>query len=151
MPLPVSLERVADELDCLMEGMKAYIHRETGEVLSLTQTELAIAEGEEDEDLGLGEEDLAKLREVVETDRWLALPDQFEIHEWEIMRSFAYTVEDERVQQEILRALGGRGAFRQFKDTVADHGLRERWFEFRKKALTEIAREALDAAGIPYE
>ncbi len=134
-----------------MEGMKAYIHRETGEVLSLTQTELAIAEGEEDDDLGLGEEDLAKLREVVETDRWLALPDQFEIHEWEIMRSFADTVEDERVHQEILRALGGGGAFRRFNDAVAGHGLRERWFEFRKKALMEIARDALDAAGIPYE
>lgn len=136
-----------------MEGMKAYIHRETGEVLSLTRTELAIAEGEEDDDLGLGlsEEDLAKLREVVETDRWLSLPDQFEIHEWEIMRSFAYTVEDKGVHQEILRALGGGGAFRRFKDAVADHGLRERWFEFRKKALMEIARGALDAAGILYE
>jgi hypothetical protein len=151
MPLPVSLEQVADELDCLMEGMTAYIHRETGEVLSLSKAELAIAEGEEDDDLGLDEEERAKLQEVVDSDKWVALPDQFEIHEWEIMRSFADTIEDERLQREILRALAGRGAFRRFKDTVADHGIRDRWFEFKKKALMEIARETLDRARIPYK
>ena len=134
-----------------MEGMTAYIHRETGEVLSLSKTELAIAEGEEEDDLGLDEEQQAKLREVLESDQWVALPDQFEIHEWEIMRSFADTIEDERAQREILRALAGRGAFRRFQDTVSDHGIRDRWFEFKKKVLMEIAREALDEAGTPYQ
>jgi hypothetical protein len=49
-----------------------------------------------------------------------------------------------------LRAIQGRGAFRYFKDMVDRYGLRDEWFEFKERALKEIAREALEEAGIPF-
>ncbi len=151
MALPVLLTDVASELEALSQGMKAYIHRETGELLSLTSEELSFfEEGEEGEDLGWDEEMLTKLREVFESDRWLELPDPFDIHEWEIMRDFAGTLQDGGRRAEVLRALNGRGAFRRFKDTVYDLGIQEDWFAFRRQAFEEIVRVALDEAGIPY-
>jgi hypothetical protein len=151
MALPVPLGDVANELEALSEGMKTYIHRETGELLSLTNEELSFfEEGEEGEDLGWDEEMLTKLREVFEAVKWFELPDPFEIHEWEIMRDFADTLPDGRLRAEVLRALNGRRAFRRFKDTLYDLGIQENWFTFKHKAFEEIARKALDEAGIPY-
>jgi uncharacterized protein UPF0158 len=155
----VPLDDVANELDGLSHGMRAFIHRHTGELITLTEPELAwIEEGDEaetldmdlDMDLDLDAEMRAKLRDIAGSDQWVMLPDSFEIHEWQIMRDFADTVTDETVQNEILRAIQGQGAFRYFKDTVYRHGIQDEWFDFKREALKDIAREALEEAEIPY-
>ena len=132
MPLPVSLKEVVGELDALSQGMIAYCNRKTGKVTSLT------------------EEMLAELRSIVSSEDWVALPDSFEIHEWEILRRFVESVGDDRLREELLRAIQGAGAFRRFKEAARRHGIEESWYDFKRSALERIAREALDAAGIPY-
>lgn len=151
MALPVSLDDVTDELEALWQDRVAYVHRETGEIISLSEPERQwMDEEEENEDLDLDEEMRAKLREIASSSLWVVLPDSFEIHEWQIMRNFAETVESETVRGEILRALQGGGAFRYFKDTVYRHGIQNDWFAFKRQAFKEIARDALEEAGIPY-
>jgi PAS domain-containing protein len=149
MPLPVSLRDVVEELDALSQGMIAYCNRKTGELTSLTQEMLEAAE--EENDLSDFDDDmLTELRDIVNSGDWVALPDSFEIHEWEILRDFVDQVEDDRVRGELQRAIQGSGAFRRFKEIARRYGIEDSWFDFKRLALEKIAREALEAAGIPY-
>jgi hypothetical protein len=155
MALPVPLELAVEELETLEPGMVAYVHRKTGELITLTEEMQDAAEREDDdaEDIDDWWSDTLppeKLREIVDSEDWVALPDAFTIHEWEIMRAFTETLEDERRSEELQGALQGRGAFRRFKDALNRYGLQESWDTFRRKAFEKIAREALESAGIPY-
>ena len=148
MPLPVPLDAVAEELDILMDETTAYINRKTGEIASVSSDEASLVEDEDEndgEDLQAWEaEMLPKLREILSGEDWQALPTKFDVHEWEIMRKFADSVDDERSANRLQHAIHGRGAFRMFRAAVEDAGLREEWFQFKHQALREIAREALD-------
>ena len=151
MGIPVSLKQVAKELEALPDGWTAYIHRETGELYSFSDEEAAQAEGEdEDEEADWEKESIAKAREVLDSEAWIALPGKFEINEWEIMRDFAQSQTDREAVENLLRVIHGRGAFRYFKDKVNQFGLGDEWFEFKERALERIAREALEEAGIPF-
>jgi len=151
MGIPVLLRQVAEELDALTDGWTAYIHRETGELYSFSDEEAAQAEGEdEDEEADWEKESIAKAREVLDSEAWIALPGKFEINEWEIMRDFAQSQTDREAVENLLRVIHGRGAFRYFKDKVNQFGLGDEWFEFKERALERIAREALEEAGIPF-
>ena len=154
MGIPVSLKPVAEELEALPDGWTAYIHRETGELYSFSDEEAAQAEGEDEEDederADWEKESIAKAREVLDSEAWIALPGKFEINEWEIMRDFAQSQTDREAVENLLRVIHGRGAFRYFKDKVNQFGLGDEWFEFKERALERIAREALEEAGIPF-
>jgi len=154
MGILVSLRQVAEELEALPDEWTAYIHRETGELYSFSDEEAAQAEGEDEEDederADWEKESLAKAAEILNSEAWIALPSKFEINEWEIMRDFAQSQTDREAAENLLRAIQGRGAFRYFKDKVNQYGLRDEWFEFKGRSLEEIAREALEEAGIPF-
>jgi hypothetical protein len=54
------------------------------------------------------------------------------------MADFIVTVEDERLQDQLWRAISGRGAFHHFKDVLADHFReQERWFAFKDARLEQ--------------
>lgn len=152
-PTPsVDLARLTDELDNLFEGTSVYVNRRTGAIVTVTDEELsAVEEGEDDEDLQPegGEPMLAILQSIVETSDWVAMPDKFDIHEWEIMRDFAAGVGG-AIGGELDRAIRGRGAFRMFKDVLYRRGLDDDWFEFKRQSVEKIAVDALEAAGIPF-
>jgi hypothetical protein len=152
MPLPVSLDEVANQLDCLGDEVVVYVNRKTGEVASVFLPDLGIveAEREAEEELEWGEESLPLLRSIATTEEWVCLPDKFDIHEWEIMREFADS-RGSRLAQELGYAIRGTGAFRMFKDALYRHGIEDDWYEFKKQALRRIAAEALESEGIPFE
>ena len=91
MPFPVSLDQIVGELEMLSDETAVFVNRKTGEVVSVFLPDLSIVEEgrEGEEELEWGEDSLPILRSIAETDDWFALPDKFEIHEWEIMRRFA--------------------------------------------------------------
>jgi len=153
MPLPVPIELVVDELEMLEQGMLTYVHRKTGELVTFTEEMLDLAHREDDEvfEDEWGEEHSPdQLREILDSADWVALPDAFAIHEWEIMRAFAGTLEDTRRSEELQGALQGKGAFRAFKDIVNRYGLQDPWLDYKRQAFEKIARDALDEAGIPH-
>jgi hypothetical protein len=152
MSLPVSLDDVARELDGLMEEATAFINRQTGEITTVSDDDMSLVEDElQEEDLPDWQlEMLPTLREIVSGENWLALPDKFDIHDWEIMRKFADSVADHERSKDLHRAIHGRGAFRMFRAVVEDAGVREEWFAFKHQAFREIARLALEELGIPY-
>ena len=58
---------------------------------------------------------------IVSTDRFRKLPTKFEVHEWAIMQDFSSSVEPDRIREDLLHAIHGAGAFRNFKDTLRRH------------------------------
>lgn len=64
-------------------------------------------------------------------------------------RGFCDRVEDD-LRDRLLRAVHGRGAFRRFKDVVYEEGIQHDWFAHRDARLADIAREWLEADGVPY-
>jgi hypothetical protein len=154
MGIPVSLKQVAEELDALPAGWTTYINRETDEIYSFSNEEATRAEDQEEEDederADWEKESLAQAKGVLDSEAWIALPGKFEVNEWEIMRDFAQAQTDQETADNLLRAIQGRGAFRYFKDMVDRYGLRDEWFGFKERALEDIAREALEEAGIPF-
>ena len=153
MPLPVSLDLVAQELESLSDEMTAYVNRRTGDVVSVSDDDLSLVEEEagEEELPDWQVEMLPQLREIASGDDWVALPDKFDIHEWEIMRRFAETIDDEELAERLQRAIHGSGAFRMFRATIEDADCRDAWYDFKREALKGIAREALEHFGIPYQ
>jgi hypothetical protein len=83
-------------------------------------------------------------------DRFVRLPTQWDVHEWEIMREFAESVEPERLSRDLLQALQGKGAFRYFKDTLRRYRREQSWYDYRTRALREIAVDWCKENGIDY-
>lgn len=152
MPLPVSLDAIAEELVSLMDETTVFVNRKTGETATVSQDEIAFVEDEVDEeDLPDWQvEMLPQLREIASGEDWAPLPDKFDVHEWEIMRRFVNTIDDDALSERLSHAIHGKGAFRMFRSTIEDYGYREQWYRFKHDALKEIAREAFEDLGVPY-
>ena len=152
MAVIVSLCDVVNEMEALSDEHTAYLNRTTGELLTVTHEELALAEDPEAaaEAPQWQQELLTKAREVLESEDFRPLPGKFEIHEWAIMERFAESLTNAAVSEALLATLHGRRAFRRFKDAIHRLDVTEAWHRFREAALEEIAIEFLDAEGIAY-
>ena len=150
---PVSLKSVVNEMDVLGEEWTAYISKKTGELVTVTEEEAIIVDagGEDDEFIpDWQRETLPKVREVLESDDFVALPDKFEIHEYSIMERFCLSLSDEELQDELLYAIRGSGAFRRFKDAIYRKEIQDDWYRFRNEALKRVATDFLESEGIPW-
>ena len=120
----------------------AFLDLDTGQVETVSHALLREAEdfGDEEPDLPTWQKhewEIAK--RIVSTDRFQELPTKFEVHEWAIMQNFSRSVESDSIREDILNAIHGPGAFRNFKDTLRRHGIESSWFAFRTEALNQIA------------
>lgn len=153
MTIPVPVDTVARELDALWDDALAYLNRKTGECLTVPCADmLSIEDGAEDSDSfewPWSPEELTKLREIAAGDDWFALPDKFEIHEWSIMDRFTREV-PEPLASKLSRAIHGRGAFRQFHDTLHECGGLDAWYEFKHEYLVKLVSDALTEEGVPF-
>jgi len=147
MAVVISLREVADALE-MLEGHDYFLNPQTGEIVMISEDDWSLVEDEdenEDAEDSMPEwqrEMLPKLREDIEgvnSGRYLALPDKFDVNDWSIMESFA----ESRNRQELLEAIHGSGAFRRFRVAVERLGLLDKWYEYRGNALEEIARRWL--------
>ena len=152
MAVAVSLRRVVDELEVLMDDCTAYLNRQTGEFYALQDDEAGLVEdGASLEDSPAWRRDeIPRIHEVLESEDWLPLPTTFDIHEWAIMDEFARSIDDSDLQGELLNAIRGAGAFRCFKDAIHRRGIHESWYRYRAAALGQIAIGWLDEHGISY-
>jgi len=118
--LPIDLDDLALALegDPLLTGGR--INLRTGDVQQigpLYESDFFDHIGELDDD----EADRANDAEALEADdRWLRFDSLGSRPGFRDMEEFSETVADERLATRLDRALGGRGAFRRFKDELAD-------------------------------
>jgi Uncharacterised protein family (UPF0158) len=153
MAVIVSLSDVIEQIELTTDEATGYINRKTGELITLTHEEFAMAENPDEAEAApqWQKELLPKAREIMASEDYISLPSKFEIHEWSIMERFAQSLTDAAVSDELDAALHGRGAFRRFKDAVHRLGIADEWYRFRDAALEEIAIEFLEEHGIAYQ
>ena len=154
MPAEVSLQDVVDELEALPNESTAYLNRKTGEIITISDDDKELMESEVplEEDLPDWQRDWStKVREALQSDDYIPLPTKFDIHEYEIMRRFCLSIEDDELREELLYAISGGGAFRRFKDMIHRREIKETWYSYRKAAIEDIAIEWLTEQGIAYK
>jgi hypothetical protein len=152
MGVVLSLRDIVDAIDSQSNESEAYLDPETGEIILVTEDERVLVEqGRAYDDLPQRQRELIpKVRQALESDRFLALPDRFEVHEWAIMERFSQE-QNERARKVLIGAIHGSGAFRHFRGAVERLGLLDAWYRYREEAIQQIARAWLEEHKLPYK
>jgi hypothetical protein len=151
--LIVSLRAVAEGIEVPDFQWTAYLDRRTGEIIPVSGDDVRLLESLDEGATDVPEwpvEHLSEVREVMESEDFLALPGKDQSDEYRLMERFALEVRDADVSRELLRAIGGRRPFRRFKDVAGDRGQLDARYACRQRALEELAAEWLQAHGIAF-
>jgi hypothetical protein len=144
MPTTAILDDLIDALEEQSDSSIAYLDRDTGEVFLISQESLSLGEAEPEEIASLPgwqKEEAELAVQIQTTDRYLALPDRFEVNEWEVMNEFCQEVKADNIRATLLGAIRGSHAFRRFKDQIAHHNMWDQWDRFRRHAFGVIVRD----------
>lgn len=139
-PGKILVKEAADILDAAGEIFEFYYDRETGAIVEVP-TEEGLYDFEE-ADVPAAERELWNLVENDEDGkRFIKLPTQFEIHEWNIMREFVESLSDESHVRVLSEQIRGGGAFGRFKNAIARLGIEQKWYDYKTQALCELVRD----------
>lgn len=146
MAAEVNLDAIIEALEMANDSLSSYLDVETGEVRSITEEEFDLAEDSQTviEDLPDWQREAVKLARNVqeqEGQRYLALPDKFDVHEWAIMDRFSETLKNARMRNDFHTGIRGAGAFRLFKHLLTEYNLWDEWNRFKQVELRQIAIE----------
>lgn len=152
MTLKIKLKDIVDEIDYLPESFQALLNRETGEIATVSEEHFRAAE--ESDDLSHYAEWEQELIEqagaVLASDDYLALPSEFDIHEYQIIDDFCRTLVDEDLRDKMQDCIKGKGAFGRFRNNIIRYGIEQNWFDHRRQALRDIAARWCRENDIPY-
>lgn len=153
MTAEVSLQDIVAAMDLPNAEWASYLDPVTGEIVTVTDEDRRLLEeGGGVEGLPAWQREmLPKVREALESERFLQLPTSFDIHEWAIMERFAHSRSTLTERDELLAAIHGAGAFRKFRRSVQELGIEEDWYGFRQSTFEGSAKAWLEAHNIPYK
>ncbi|WP_148137318.1 UPF0158 family protein [Candidatus Formimonas warabiya] len=155
--MPVKIKDLVDEMEGQMDEYNKYLNKETGQIIMVSVEDLSVAEESEEEDdfSQYPEWQREALQEaldvIISGEKYVELPDKWEIHEYSIMERFCASIENDSISDALFSAIRGKGAFRRFKDTLHRYGIEQEWYRFYKEALTVIAIQWCEENGIVYE
>ena len=132
----IKLSTLTEAMDSVLEEATQEYDKATGEIHFIYDD---MVDGEINQELE---------EYICESDDFIALPEKYEINDYEIMREFIYTLPNGRMQDNLLNAISGRGAFRRFREVLDDYGNTEKWYAYKEAAYEQIAREWAERHGI---
>ena len=146
MAIRVKLRDIIDGLESQSYTLNSYLNKRTGEIVIIPEDDFILADSDEPmDDLSEWEqESLETIREIEDTDNYIALPSKFDINEYDIMERFCRSIDDDEIRNEMYRAIQGRGAFRYFKDNIHRFNIAEDWYQYRAEAFKQIAIDWCD-------
>lgn len=132
----LKLSVIADALEETMDGWEQFYNTDTGEVESIPV------------DNGLADMDVfAETAERIENSRaYVRIPNQYEIHEYEIMMSFAKYKKSDN----LCSILNQPKPYRHFKTAIIRLRCEREYYAFRHSAYIGIVRDWCKDHGIPY-
>jgi len=132
-PVPIDWGALADAFENNAPEVHSYLHLETGDVLRATA----------------GVTDPAVHARIAGDRSYLKVDPASSREQYRWMEQFTFTLEDGRLRSELEQAIDGKGAFRRFKDVLANFPFdRERWLAHRADRLRACMETWLDAQGI---
>lgn len=168
--LKIDLSELEMAFDSGSEMISYYLDRETGEIKSVSDEERSLLEriyaSYYDAQTQTVNWEPALQKEHVpdwqreglqDADRveagfgnhFIAIPSENSHEGYRDLEAFIDTVLNPRLRDQLERAIGGRGAFRYFKNVLLDYPAeRERWFRFKQERLQQRILEWLEYEGI---
>lgn len=141
----IPLGKVIEAIEMADDLWNQYFDLEKKEVVSVP-SDISM-NGEVDED----DQEIMEMIEEGWQVRYFGLPSKYDIHEYSIMERFIWELPTDDVQNELERAIRGRGAFRRFKDTLRRFNMEDKWYEYEAQAYRKIAIEWCENNGFEYE
>jgi hypothetical protein len=136
------IEEIADNLD---SGMRCFYNLKTGEIKTILNFDNWIGADEEpwEEESKEIDENWGDYFEFV----------GFESHEsFQIMADFAESIEDNRLQNNLIDALNKRKPFQNFKWQIDNSGeFRQQWFDYKKMRYIQWIIEQIDLNNKDFE
>lgn len=127
----------------------SFYEKTASKVITVSQHAMGLYEDGEDID----EYPLEMARDIEricdEPAAFIRIPDGDDVNEYSLMERFSCEV-PYRCQDDLQRALQGKGAFRRFKDTIARLGLLSDWYEYKTAAYRKEAWEWCDFRKLPW-
>ena len=140
-PKPVYLEDIVDAFETCMDEWTQFLDTRTGEIVSIPN----------DPGLMAFDEDEAICEEIEETEYYIRLPDQYELHEKQIMENFADICVSRSIANRLWRALNGRHPYRYFKDAINEMGVAQKYYDFRALTFLRMAEEWCRDHNVRYQ
>ena len=135
----VYLEDIAEAFDDCMDGWIQFLNTQTAEIISVSEDPYMSCE-----------EDKELWEEIEESDDYVRLPDQYELHEKWIMEHFSYEIGNERVSEMLSNALRKRHPYRAFKDKINELGISQLYYDYRSQAYLDKAEEWCKENSVTY-
>lgn len=151
----VKLDDILEALEFSNEEVNYYYNKITSEIISIREEEVRIADGADADSIDHYPE---WQREIIEAaidleenwENYISLPSRFDIDEYDIMVEFCDSLDNDRISDELLSALNGKGAFRRFKDAAIRLNVENKWYNYRDVALRKIAMDWCKDNNIMY-
>lgn len=154
----VDIQKIIDELQMRFMDTTVYYNKVTGEILNVQDDDFRIVE---DDDFENNTQDYPAwqrehLKEVYDLlyndiDNYIALPNNFEIKDSDIMEEFIETVSNNSKRIQLENCMWQKGMYRKFKDKLIEIGLENEYYRFYDEKLKEIAIEWCKENNLEYE
>jgi len=141
MSIQVKLKDIIEEVEVQMEDSRSLLNIKTGEIVIVTSEDLVAAEDQEPFDhLPEWERENRKIAiDVMENfENYVELPTKYNLNEYKIMEDFCLSVSDSRMQDSLLKAIRGKGAFRRFKDKIVSFDIEDQWYSYQNERFKQI-------------
>lgn len=154
----VEIQKIVDELQMRFMDTTVYYNKITGEILNVQDDDFRIVEEDDFENNieNYPEWQREHLKEVYDLlyndiDNYIALPNNFDIKDSDIMEEFIETISDSNKKYQLGNCMWQKGMYRKFKDKLIDIGLENEYYKFYDEKLKKIAIEWCKENNLEYE
>lgn len=135
--MKVKLSDIIDAIEMTDQYSEYFLDKETGNVEWVS-------------DMAMTQEEQEEVYDRLDEHGFYRLPTSFDIHDYDIMEEFVYTLSGS-ARDKLASAIQGKGAFRRFKDTVIRLGIDQEWYDFQSAEYKRKAVRWCEDNGIEYE
>lgn len=154
----VEIQKIVDELQMRFMDTTVYYNKITGEILNVQDDDFRIVEENDFENSieNYPEWQREHLKEVYDLlyndiDNYIALPNNFDIKDSDIMEEFIETISDSNIKYQLGNCMWQKGMYRKLKDKLIYIGLEKEYYQFYDEKLKEIAIEWCKENNLEYE
>ena len=151
--MKIKLSKLIEGFEFQSEMSESYLDKETGEIFFISEDDRFALENPDMEPPEWQKEHLERIKPLLEDfdqERYIGLPSEFDFNEYSVMEKFIASLSSNKLQDSLWNAIEGRGAFRRFKDRIAQYGIDNQWYSYRDAAVKQFIIDWCEVEGIPY-
>ena len=157
MKKAVDLKKLIEEMDVQIDQYNTYVNRKTGEIIRVSSDRFRKVMDYEItppynnyQDWEI--EEIKNCEDIADNyDDYVEIPSKSEIDEYSVMECFCLSIEDNKMRNELCRAVKGKGAFRRVRDRIERYDSEDEWYQDKKERLQEIAIAWCEENGLKYK